>query len=453
MMPRLALLPALAAVLLAGCDGPVAPERTNPYDPAFDGPRRASAPEALVVVASGPTSVTVGWDDPNSFETGFEVLIGAYPFGADDAFGRERLPENTTRYELDGLVSVDRRVVRVRTLGDGGQPSSFTRPLVVRYPDADSTLYITGGDGVALPGARLAYRGARPQDAPTVRAYTLTFAEGGVSRVLGEIAGYDRIVGAVAANAVLAERVEDGQTERPVARIRGAEATATAVVRSPDGPITTPSVVAGDGSAMAALYEPSAGGVRLAVWNPLTGALLADAPTPADARLQTVTRAGTVVFEIVGPFDARGRALVGWDPATGTELWRRSGTVWPQAADPGADRIALVQGSEIEVLDADSGAILAVVGVGSLRTFWGLRDGLLLTGRGHRSRSDLYVWSVETGDLVRTWELVGQSPSDFGLVGDDLVLFDGNGALGLATRRPLRADWERDLAAEATLDR
>ncbi len=144
---RLAAL-ALLTLSLAACDDLVAPERTNPYDPAFDGERIASPPTDLRLTDATGTSVTLTWTDGSSFDTGFRIEAAGLP--DLDAFETVAVvPADVFSFTERGLTGTRRRY-RVVALGPtGGRESRPGDVLTVRYPVLPSD---TVAVAVSLPG-------------------------------------------------------------------------------------------------------------------------------------------------------------------------------------------------------------------------------------------------------------------------------------------------------------
>lgn len=72
-----ALLLSAALAVSACADVPTGPDRSNPYDPAFEGSRVVSAP-ADVRLAAAP-EFALSWTDSGSFETGYRVERATVP--------------------------------------------------------------------------------------------------------------------------------------------------------------------------------------------------------------------------------------------------------------------------------------------------------------------------------------------------------------------------------------
>lgn len=144
----------LLALALCGCDLATVPEPSNPYDPAFDGPRTATAPADLRLGASSLSSVTLAWTDRSSFETGVRVerAYGAFRETPVTASFETLavLPPDATAY-TDATVTAGQGVrYRVTALVAGGRDSEPSLPITLRFQAARAPLTVSAAHSLGL---------------------------------------------------------------------------------------------------------------------------------------------------------------------------------------------------------------------------------------------------------------------------------------------------------------
>ncbi|MEM1115372.1 MAG: hypothetical protein AAF845_12070 [Bacteroidota bacterium] len=139
-MRRYALLSLLVA--LGACDFPEYPAASNPYDPEHPGARRIAAVDSIWISASTPTSATLAWSDPSSFERGFrlfrngQMVAVTAPDKTTYTFSLtapDTVPDDTT-YTFSLAPLLVSWTFGVAALGDDGVQSPRAS-AIVRYND------------------------------------------------------------------------------------------------------------------------------------------------------------------------------------------------------------------------------------------------------------------------------------------------------------------------------
>jgi hypothetical protein len=156
-MTRLPLV--LCALAFAACDLPTAPESLNPYDPAFNGRRTATAPSDLRTTGSSMTEITLAWTDNSTFETGVLVERRALEPGYHSEFETVAvLPAGTTTYTDTSVASDALHRYRVTALAAGETHSVPSEELALRFPTARIPIEALGPQ--QYYGARIAPDGS-----------------------------------------------------------------------------------------------------------------------------------------------------------------------------------------------------------------------------------------------------------------------------------------------------
>lgn len=309
---------ALLCAALAGCDLPTDPVPTNPYDPLFDGTRTATPPTLTLAPSAGAT-VTVRWEDPSSFESGYRVERRSSLSGSAFTIVAS-LPADATEFTETGITDSEERQYRITTL-TAREGSSAPALLMLRRRRADVAV---SGLGVVATGVTT----------------TLFSADGTLAYVFSDAGTYviDTVSGTVAG--ALLEAVA------PVGTLGGARVAALRV-RSTFG------VEVG-------IYEGAA------IQRVVTLSPSADAACPELIPATLVVAAGGEAFAgVCGQFGTASRTVAVWTGAGGTpaRLIVAPGNL-AVALDLSADggRVAVTatagSGRAISVFDARSGAAL-----------------------------------------------------------------------------------------------
>ena len=462
-----------AAGALAACDSAPYPEPSNPFDPAFPDDRRVSAPTALEVASADPTSVTLEWDDPSSFEAGFRVEVAvlegvaAEGGGAPPFVALATLPPNTTRYTDTGLVGTADRLYRVLAIGGAtGDAPSPTRRVVYPTPDQIRT------DALGFVRTSVVTRdgGAFVAVGTGSGLVAMRYGVGGPVAVSVPVPDYD-VAGTFGAAGVVVARARPFEVAT-YAVLEGASAVRSGTLEQSYnffGQYVSPrflgeTAVSSDGRTLVAQGRTTD---SLAVWDLTTGRRLDSGLGPSPDWLVGLGRGGVLVTADLGA-----SVLRGLEVATGAVRWVRALEVAPldspvyardgvEAAvwDSAADRVLVPSGAGYAVLEGATGAVVARFDLEGVPAIAGrplaLRDGLAVVGG---PRLDLggtnspltapYVCAVvdwRTGAVVRA-ATVGQALSVqspvpaapfAGLSGEALTVVTVDAVL----RYPLRGVW------------
>ena len=357
-MRPLALLAACAA--LAACDLPTAPEASNPYDPAFGGPRTATAPTGLRVAASSLGEITLAWADNSSFESGVRVERAAvYDDGRLSDFATVAvLPPDATAYTDRDLDSDAPVAYRVAALVADGRDSLPSDTLALRYQadrvPVDPLAYAYGEAELSPDGATLYTRSYQSVDA--VDAATGAF--------LGRFPDTRQTAGFLADGR--AALVRDASGAVLLDLVRRATREATVVLPVPASCSTARRlVVSADGTRAAA----SCSSRQLVVWR----LAAPNAPTviplgPGSASFnQDIAGLSPDGRTVVGGTDLETAAF---DTDTRAARWRVPVDANGAQLSPDGRHLVLTGGVErIAVRDAATGAVLA----GAAGSFFGAR--------------------------------------------------------------------------------
>lgn len=347
---RRAVLAGILTAGLAGCDGLTPPEPTNTYDPAFGGPRTATAPTDLRVAASSLAEITLAWTDNSSFETGVRVERANVDDGGrlSDFETVAVLPPDATAYTDRDLGSDAPVAYRVAALVADGRDSAPSARLALRYQTdrvpVDPLAYATDAAALSPDGATVYARGYQSVDA--IDAATGAF--------LGRIADVDMTAGFLPDGRAVLVRTTSGSLLLDL--VRRATREATVVLPVPASCSTVRRVVvSADGTRAAA----SCSGRQLVVWRlaaPNAPAVIPLGPGSASFR-QDVAGLSPDGQTVVGGTDLETAAF---DTDTRAARWRVNVDATGARLSPDGRYLILTGGVErVAVRDAATGAVLA----------------------------------------------------------------------------------------------
>ena len=348
--PTARLACALAVSALAGCEMPTAPEPTNPYDPAHDGLRVATAPSDLRVAESSPASISLAWTDNSSFETGVLVERAmAVPFNVGLRFETLAvLPPDATTY-TDVVESDVSRRYRVTALAADDRDSAPSPSLLLRYPveriPVDPLVAGTFAEARFSPDGATLY-GRSSGGVVAVDART--------GRLLGRFDGAFGIAGFLADGRVAVHFPPSGSAVL-VRLYRGVVLESAVTLAATACSVRAVVVVSADGSRAVA---PCSFGSAVQVWQlsePLAPSLV----------FVGASSGPTAVVVGLSPDGRRlisgaGGETVAFDLDTRAVLWRAAVTVNGAALSPDGRLLLVSNGLErVALRDAATGAVLA----------------------------------------------------------------------------------------------
>ena len=346
------------ATALAGCDLAAVPDRTNPYDPAFDGTRTATAPSDVHLAGSTLTSVTLAWTDNSSFETGVRVERTYEPERAMRPYETLAVlpPDATTFTDVTVVGGTDVRY-RITALAQGERESAPSDGLTVRYPAGSVALAEEVGDVLALSlDGETVY--ARPPYGPALAA-----VDARTGNVLGAIDDVFRLVGALAdGRDVLAGFTGAAYDQLVVAVVRrGTVVQRAELFFGPTGGYSggPPLAVSADGARIASLVYGYDIPAAVRVWPIVSGAAPETFPLdPLDSFasfLAGLSADGRAAF-VGSRTNLRAAEL-----ATGRALWSAPVSAEGAIVSPDASVILAARpGGGLALLDAATGAMRAM---------------------------------------------------------------------------------------------